>query len=166
MKGIAESRDLQNNKKKTWVFAKNIANIVNCARLSYERNCREPRSANNSNKQKTSLDQCFLNCLSNNNLKIPRPRSSRVDSYVFFMQYYSELFLCDRLRDGWPYQNGWIFGKILGGGVISDPKIYIADFCHYKSYFGHEYRKSAILFFENEGGGGRFGIFPKIHPFW
>ena len=32
-----------------------------------------------------------------------------------------------------------------GGGVISNPKIYIADFCHYKRYFGHEFwKKSAI----------------------
>ena len=42
-----------------------------------------------------------------------------------------------------------------GGGVIFNPKIYIADFCHYRRYFGHEFQeKFAILFSENEGGGG------------
>ena len=59
-----------------------------------------------------------------------------------------------------------MFGQ--GGGVISNPKIYVADFCHYKGYFGHEFRrKSATWFSENEGGGQRpFWTFPKIHPFW
>ena len=28
-----------------------------------------------------------------------------------------------------------------GGGFIFNPKIYIADFCHYKWYFGHEFWK-------------------------
>ena len=73
------------------------------------------------------------------------------------------------LREASPSQNGWIFGKVpMGGGVISDTKIYVADFCHYKGYFGHEFRnKSATWFSENEGGGQRpFGTFPKIHPFW
>ena len=49
------------------------------------------------------------------------------------------------------------------------PKIYVADFCHYKRFFGHVFRKkNAIWFSENEGGGGQrpFGIFPKVHPFW
>ena len=58
-----------------------------------------------------------------------------------------------------------------GGGVISDPKIYVADFCHYKGYtsvmnFGtnpqHNFPKM-----RGRGGGQRpFGTFPKIHPFW
>ena len=40
-----------------------------------------------------------------------------------------------------------------GEGVISNPKIYIADFCHYKRFFGHEFRKkTAIWFSENEAG--------------
>ena len=44
-------------------------------------------------------------------------------------------------------------GERGGRGVISNPKNYIADFCHYKRYFGHEFRKkSAIWFSENEGG--------------
>ena len=34
------------------------------------------------------------------------------------------------LREGWCLQNGWIFGKVPKGGegVISNPKIYVADF--------------------------------------
>ena len=36
---------------------------------------------------------------------------------------------------------------------IFNPKNYIADFCHYKWYFGHEFgKKIAIRFSENEGG--------------
>ena len=42
-----------------------------------------------------------------------------------------------------------------GGAVISNPKIYIAAFCHYKRFLGHVFRKkSATWFSENEGGGG------------
>ena len=76
-----------------------------------------------------------------------------------------------KLREACPFKNGWIFGKVPKGGrgVISDPKIYVADFCHYKGYFGHDFqKKSATWFSENEGGGVQrpFGTFPKIHPFW
>ena len=28
-----------------------------------------------------------------------------------------------------------------GGGVIFNPKIYVADFCHCRQYFGHEFQK-------------------------
>ena len=77
---------------------------------------------------------------------------------------------CPTFRDAFPFQNGWIFGKVpKGGGVIFNPKIYIADFCHYRRYFGHEFQeKFAIWFSEKWGGGGQrpFGTFPKIHPFW
>ena len=55
-------------------------------------------------------------------------------------------------------------------GVIFNPKIYVADFCHYRRYFGHEFQKKiATQLSENEGGAGGqrpFGTFPKIHPFW
>ena len=47
-----------------------------------------------------------------------------------------------------PTKTDVFFGKVPKGGVggvISNPKIYIADFCHYKRYFGHEFwKKSAI----------------------
>ena len=37
--------------------------------------------------------------------------------------------ICPVLREACPYQNGWIFGKVpKGGGVISNPKIFIANF--------------------------------------
>ena len=29
-----------------------------------------------------------------------------------------------------------------GWGVIFNPKIYVADFCHYRQYFGQEFRKN------------------------
>ena len=53
------------------------------------------------------------------------------------------------------------------GGFISNPKIYVADFCHYKGYFGHEFRnKSATWFSENEGGvKGRLELFRKFIRF-
>ena len=56
-------------------------------------------------------------------------------------------FLC-MLWDGSRYlvQSGWIFGKVPkgGGGVIYNPKIYIADFCHHKRYLGHEFFRKFI----------------------
>ena len=54
-------------------------------------------------------------------------------------------------------------------GVISNPKIYVADFGHYEG------STSVMNFGENpqhdfpkmRGGGQQpFGTFPKIHPFW
>ena len=52
------------------------------------------------------------------------------------------------------------------GGGSFNPKIYIADFCHYRRYFGHEFRKN-LHFLKMWWGGQRpFGTFPKIHPFW
>ena len=32
-----------------------------------------------------------------------------------------------------------------GGGVIFNPKIYVADFCHYRRYFGHEFQKKIAI---------------------
>ena len=31
--------------------------------------------------------------------------------------------------------------KFQRGGGIFNPKIYVADFCHYRRYFGHEFQK-------------------------
>ena len=39
-----------------------------------------------------------------------------------------------------------------GGGVIFNPKNYIADFCHYR-YFGHEFRKKLQYDFPKMRGG-------------
>ena len=58
--------------------------------------------------------------------------------------------------------------KFRGGGGIFNPKIYIADFCHYKGYFSHEFwKKNPQHDFPKMRGGGQrpFGTFPKIHPF-
>ena len=41
-----------------------------------------------------------------------------------------------------------------GGGVIFNPKNYIADFCHYRRYFGHEFRKNLQYDFPKMRGGG------------
>ena len=53
-----------------------------------------------------------------------------------------------------------------GGGVISDPKNYIADFVGYKAeYFG---KKRNVISKKGRGWGGGsrpFGSFPKKHPF-
>ena len=39
------------------------------------------------------------------------------------------IFTLFLIRDGWRYQNGWISEKLQGrGGVIFNPKNYIADF--------------------------------------
>ena len=53
-------------------------------------------------------------------------------------------------------QNGLIFVKVPkgGGGVIFNPKIYIADFCHCRLYFGHEFRKNLQYDFPKMRGGG------------
>ena len=72
----------------------------------------------------------------------------------------------DALREGWRYQMGWIFGK---GGVILNPKIYIADFGPlYRAFFRCFWKVLLYNFPEMGGRGGRrpFGIFPKIHPIW
>ena len=56
-----------------------------------------------------------------------------------------------------------------GEGVIFNPKIYITDFCHYRRYFVHEFRKKLQYDFPKMRGGGDqrpFGTFPKINPFW
>ena len=55
-----------------------------------------------------------------------------------------------------------------GGGVVSNPKIYVADFCHYKRFIRHEFRKKAQHDFPKMRGGDQrpFGTFPKIHQFW
>ena len=41
-----------------------------------------------------------------------------------------------------------------GGGIIFNPKIYVADFCHYRRYFGHEFQKKLQHNFPKMRGGG------------
>ena len=54
-------------------------------------------------------------------------------------------------------EGGW-------GRVISNPKIYIADFCHYKRYFGHEFWKNCNMIFRKweRGIKGRSELFQKF----
>ena len=57
------------------------------------------------------------------------------------------------LRGDWIPENGCFFGKLpKGGGVISDPKNYIADFVGFKAvYFGG--KKRNVI--SKKGGRGR-----------
>ena len=43
-------------------------------------------------------------------------------------------FFAKRVGSG--YQNGWIFGKLPNGGIIFNPKIYVADFGPLCIFFG------------------------------
>ena len=63
-------------------------------------------------------------------------------------------------------QNGWIFGKVPGGGVIFNPKNYIADFVPLKrAFWAWLSEKFATWFSKNEGGGqSRLELFRKFIP--
>ena len=52
-------------------------------------------------------------------------------------------------------QNGWIFGKVLkGGGVIFNPKIYVAGFAPLnRPFFGRFPKKNCNIFFWKWEGG-------------
>ena len=63
----------------------------------------------------------------------------------FFVNYVSKFWYEPQLREADPFQNGWFFGKVPGGGSIFNPKIYVADFCHYRRYFGHEFQKQIMF---------------------
>ena len=73
------------------------------------------------------------------------------------------------LSEAPPFQNGWIFGKVPkgGGGVISNPKIYVADFCHYKGVFrSWILEKIRNMIFRKWGGvNGRLELFRKFIRF-
>ena len=132
----------------------------------------------------------------------------REQFYIFWPQmllYFISFFIYKILtlhcvgkvvREARVYQNGWISGKFpKGGGVISDPKNFIAIFFalekailvmnfrkklrkgggHFRSEKFHckfsagatGLRKKSQYFFPKKGRGQRpFGNFPKIHPFW
>ena len=58
-----------------------------------------------------------------------------------------------------------------GGGVIFNPKIYVADFGHLYRALSDVFRKeTATQYSENEveleGFKGRLEFFPEIQPFW
>ena len=91
--------------------------------------------------------------------------------YVMVRLFSACWWITRGVRDVWHILNTDEFSEKFwrGGWVIFNPNISFADFCHYRWYFGHEFRKKiAIWFSENEGGEGQrsFGTFPKIHPFW
>ena len=67
------------------------------------------------------------------------------DNRVFALQ---SSFLLIAIRDGSGYQNWWIFGKLRkGGGVIFNPKIYVADFGNFKYtvLFYHEITYKIVI---------------------
>ena len=69
-------------------------------------------------------------------------------------------FLFLRLKGVWILQTGCFFGKLPKGegGVISDPKNYIADFFGFKTvYFGRKFWKKC----PKRGGGGGVISNPK-----
>ena len=80
------------------------------------------------------------------------------------------------VRDGWRYQNGWIFGKLPkgeGGTSQSKNMLQILDLFNrflrfvFQSTFPDKLQYDIPKMRGREGGGQRlFGTFPKIHPFW
>ena len=74
------------------------------------------------------------------------------------------------LRDGWPYQNGWIFGKIPkrgGGGSFPIQKFILQIFAIINGTSVMNSGKNLQYDFPKMRGGQRpCWIFPKIHPFW
>ena len=59
---------------------------------------------------------------------------------------------CDMLRDGWPYENRWIFGKVpKGGGSFSNRNFMLQILDHWTRLWN--WKKIAIWYFENEGEG-------------
>ena len=72
-----------------------------------------------------------------------------------------------QLRDGWWYQNGWIFRKVPRGGrgSFSIKNSYCRFWTFIQVFFGE--KKCNMIFRKWWGGSQRpLGIFPKIHPFW
>ena len=73
------------------------------------------------------------------------------------------------IREADLLQNGLFLKSSEGGGVIFNPKIYIADFCHFIDDTSvMNFGKNLQYDFPKMRGGGQmpFGSFPKIHPFW
>ena len=72
------------------------------------------------------------------------------------------------IREGWLYQIGWIFGKVLkGGGSFSIQKFQVLNL--YKRFLSIVFRQNCNTIFRKWGEGGDrrpLGIFPKIHPIW
>ena len=62
------------------------------------------------------------------------------------------------IKDGWRLQNGYNFGKVPWGGVILNPKNYIAGFGTFKHGF-------LSMKFPENGGGRPFGTFMKLIRF-
>ena len=74
------------------------------------------------------------------------------------------------VRDGWRYQNGWIFGKVPkggGGGHFQSKNLYWRFWAFIQGFIAGFSEKNCNLIFRKWGEDQRpFGILPKIHPFW
>ena len=68
-----------------------------------------------------------------------------IDSLLFSVQRILNFGMHVEFRDGWPHQNGDIFGLVPReegrGVVIFNPKIYVADFLHLNKDRLHLFRK-------------------------
>ena len=64
--------------------------------------------------------------------------------------------VCSHTKGRLPLPKQMNFRKSSKGGVgvIFNPKIYVADFCHYRRYFGHEFQKKLQYNFPKMSGGG------------
>ena len=81
-----------------------------------------------------------------------------------------------KLRDAFPFQNGWIFGKVPkgGGGHFQSKNLYCKIWTFKQVYVTMKLIQSVARlknlqynFPKMRGGSQRpFGTFPKIHPFW
>ena len=60
-------------------------------------------------------------------------------------------FFAKRVGSG--YQNGWIFGKLPNGGIIFNPKIYVADFGPLPKFFSDVFQKKLQHNFPKMRGG-------------
>ena len=76
------------------------------------------------------------------------------------------------VRDGWPYQNGWIFGKIPNGLWPPPPPLISGkSYCVFFPEFMTEEpfimaKICNINFWIGNDPPPPFGTFPKKHPFW
>ena len=69
------------------------------------------------------------------------------------------------LRDGWRYQNGWIFGNPPKGGVIFNPKNIFHILNLYRAFKRAFWEQKCNMIFRGVGEWGQ-RPFPKVHPFW
>ena len=73
------------------------------------------------------------------------------------------------VRDAFPFQNGWIFGKVPNGHWPPPSffgKLYCKFFLKFMTEVSSIMAKICNINFWIENDPPPFGTFPKIHPFW